>query len=102
MGFVKYTLIFFVVSCFLVATILSVHNHLLVIVLSLLLGALELVYVLYLTYKILVSKYCWLIMSPFILLAFASGIIPGIVLVIVIYFARLITLSAKQQLENKS
>ncbi|WP_131006918.1 hypothetical protein [Methanofervidicoccus abyssi] len=100
MGFIKYTVIFFVIACLLVWLILHLHNQVLIIILSILLGILEIAYLLYVFYKILVSKYCWIIMFPFILAGFLNDIIPGIIMVIVIYVARIITLASKRELEK--
>lgn len=99
MGFIKYTLIFFIISSLLIG-VLCLHNYILTIIAGILLGILNVVYLWYIFYKITVSKYCWVILSPFILVGFLSGIIPGIIMVASIYFFRKMTLVCKKELER--
>ena len=99
MGFIKYTLIFFIIS-FLLVGVLYLDNYILTITAGILLGILNVVYLWYIFYKITVSKYCWVILSPFILVGFLNGIIPGIIMVAFIYFFREMTLVGKKELER--
>ncbi|AEF96489.1 hypothetical protein Metig_0946 [Methanotorris igneus Kol 5] len=100
-GFVKYTMMFFGVGFLLSLIILYVDIYVVRIFLGIILALLWFVYIWYVAYKILVSKYCWIILLPVLLLALMSGIIPFILLVLWIYVCRVITISSKRSLEKK-
>ena len=95
--FILVSIVFFTIALVLTWFILLFASTPLVWVFGIILVVLEILYVFYALYEILSSKYCWILMSPIIILGFMSGFFPGLIMVFFIWLSRRIIFYLKEQ-----
>jgi len=93
--FILISIVFFVVAVVLAWLIMLFASTPLVWIFGVVLVLLEMMYVIYVLYEVLSSKYCWILMSPIIILGFMSGFFPGLMMIFFIWFSRRVILYLK-------
>ena len=101
MGFVVYTIIFFVLVLILTGLTLLFASIPLVYVFGIMLAILEIIYVCYVFYKILVSKILLDFSVSILYFAFICGVIPGILMILIIYICRGMLLHGREEIRKE-